>query len=154
MAGPLLIAATALTAVSSIQQGRAASSAAGASAAINEQNARIAKRKAEADEAKFRRGARFRAGLTRANVAASGIGIEGSPLDIIEDQAVSSELDALNIRFQGLIDESRFLSEASLDRFRAKQATIGGFVGAGTALLTGAAVGFDKGIFSLGGSSA
>lgn len=121
--------------VGQIQQSRAAESSARYNAALAEQNRRIALQQAKADERTQRRSALRRAGSARAAAGASGLTLEGSALDILEDNAVEEELSALNIRYQGQLRARGFGTEASLERSRAANASSG----VGTALLTGAA---------------
>lgn len=137
----LLAGGTALGAVSAIQQGNAANSAAKYNAAIAERNAVTARQQAAAEEDKQRRLAYMRLGNARAAYGASGVNLEGSPLDVLEQSAAEEELDALTIRYQGDLTSRNYLEQAALDRAQGKNAKMAGYMGAGSAILLGAAQG-------------
>lgn len=98
-------------------------------------NARLAEQKAQLDADRRRRQARLNLGATRAAVGANGITMEGSPLDILADNAAEEELDALIIEFNGSLEAA-----GQRDQARAASAQ-------GTAALVGS-------VFSAGASAA
>lgn len=62
-------------------------------------------------------------GTVRARAAASGLSIsDGSPLELLADNASAIELDRLAARYEGDVTAKRFESEALLSRYRAGQA--------------------------------
>lgn len=133
----LAIAGTAFQAVGAIRQASAESNAAKFNAQVAENNARIARQNAVENAARQRRENQRRLGAIRAGFGASGISLEGTPLDVLEDSAAEAELDALTIEHQGALEAAGFSSSAALSRTRARSAKQAGFVKAGTALLTG-----------------
>jgi hypothetical protein len=132
------LASTAVSAASSIAQGNAAKSAANYNAAVARQNADIARANAAADAAKQERQGRLLAGRQRAAIGASGITAEGSPLEVMADSALESELDALTTRYRGELQARSYGQDATLQGMRGDAAQQAGYIGAGTSLLLGA----------------
>lgn len=128
----------AIGALGAIQEARASSASSEFNAKIADNNALIAEQNAAADENKQRRSAGRQAATSRAAIGAAGVTLEGSPLDVLEDQALEAELDALNIRYGGRLQASNFRSQAQLDRSAARSARTQGFLSAGSTLLQGA----------------
>jgi|GEM_PF-2843663 len=124
MAETIAIASAVVGAVSSISGGMAANKQA-------KYNATIARQQAQADADKFARESRFRQGRARANIAGAGIELEGSPLDILESNALYQEVDRQSI-LQGGEAKARAMT------YEGKAAQTAGFIGAGTSLLSGA----------------
>ena len=90
---------------------------------------------AEADATQFAKAARARRGQQRANIAASGIGFEGSPLDIISQQAAEDEISRMNILRGGAISKAASLAEAGQFGREAGQELIGGGFGVASSIL-------------------
>lgn len=123
----LIAAAGGLQAATQLYQGNAA-------AAMGEYNATVARQEARYAEATSRDRARRILGAGRAAVGASGVQLEGSPLDVLAQSAAEAEMDALAIRRSGQ-------AQAAAYRYQGRQAQLAGYFGAaGTALLTGASV--------------
>lgn len=135
----MTVAAAAMSAASSIQQGKQASAAAKFNADMQNRNAGIARQQAAAEEEKQRRLGYMRQGAARAAYGASGVSIEGSPLDILEQSAAQEELDALNIRYRGAIGAQSAEGQAALSSMRGDAAMQAGYTGAGSAILLGGA---------------
>lgn len=133
------LAAAAIGAVGSIQQGQAGKTAANYNAQLAQNNATYAGQQS-AEEARRQRimGAKA-VGAARAGYGASGVSIEGSPLDVLEESARSAELDALSIEHGGQVRSIGFRNEATLDRFRGSAASRAGYMGAAATLLKGGA---------------
>jgi len=127
---PLItIAVTAVSAglavMSSVQQKKAADNAADQAKQAARENAR--RQSVEA---------RKRIGLMRANYGASGVSIEGSPLDVLEESAANAELDRLTILHGGSVEAGRY-------RAAGKAAFAQGISGAANDLLGGAISAYD-----------
>ncbi|TQV80770.1 hypothetical protein [Denitrobaculum tricleocarpae] len=129
----------AVGALGAIQEARASSAASEFNAKIADNNAIIAEQNAAADETRQRRAAGRQAAASRAAIGAAGVTLEGSPMEVLEDQALEAELDALNIRYGGRLQASNYRSQAQLDRSAARSARTQGFLSAGSTLLRGAA---------------
>lgn len=141
MADPITLAiagSAVLNAVGTFQQGRARADASEFNAQIAEQNAALARQQGAENADRTRREGRRRAGAIRAAFGASGVSLEGSPIDVLTDQAVENELDALTAENQGLLQSTAFQNTASLDRANARNSRTGAIIGAGASLLSGA----------------
>lgn len=101
---------------------RAEEEAARYNAAVARQNAILATQQAAEEERVSRVQGRKAVGQVRANYGASGVTLEGSPQDVIEESAANAELDALTIRHRGVLRAMGFSREADLADFRAKNA--------------------------------
>ena len=132
------LASAAVSAAGSIAQGNAAKSAANYNAAVARQNADIARANATADADRQREQAGRLAGRQRAATGASGITPEGSPLDVMADSALSAELDALTTQYRGELQARSYGQDATLQGMRGSAAQEAGYIGAGSALLSGA----------------
>lgn len=133
-------------ALSSLQKSSQAAAVADYNARVAENNAISERAFAEADAARAREaGARQRAKL-RAAAGASGVDTgTGSILDVLSDDAVEAELDALNIKAQG---ESRAVAhEAQATRYKmeAKNTRSSAFLSAIGAGLSGYSAGSSIG---------
>jgi len=61
----------------------------------------------------------------------------GSVLDILASNAEASEMDILNTKYNGLLQQNAYLNNASLERARGANAKRASRIGMGTALLNG-----------------
>jgi hypothetical protein len=74
----------------------------------------------------------------RVAYASSGIDLsEGTPLEVLGQQAGEMEMDALTIRYNGEIKAKQSESQAAIYRMQGAQAQRAGFANAGSSLLTG-----------------
>jgi hypothetical protein len=129
------VASAAMSAAGAIQAGQAQKKMAQYNARVAEDTARY---QAERQQDKVSR----LMGAARVAVNKSGIAMSGSPLDVLADSAMQSELDRQAILRQGS-------AQAAMDRYQGSQAARAGYFGAGTALLQG--VGKAAGAFGGGG---
>lgn len=135
----LLAASAAISAVGSIRQAQATAAAANYNAQVADRNATVARQQAAADEVRQRSVNSRRLGSIRAAYGASGVTMEGTPLEVLEDSAAQAELDALTIRYKGELAAIGANDEATLQRSRAKNARAEGNISAaGTLLRAGA----------------
>jgi len=125
---PLLMASMAMSAMGSIAAGNAARKAGNFNAAVGEANARSARASAAENTERQRRiGARRQGGLRNAQVS----------LDVLEDQAMEEELEALTITHGGELQALGLERGAALDRFEGKVAQKAGYMSAAGSLLRG-----------------
>lgn len=113
-----------------IAQGRALEQQAGAQAAASRFNAQQSRQQGAAEAARIRRAGRRELSRQRTLVGASGVRLEGSPLDVIAANAAEIEREATEAEIAGR-------NTAALDEANARNAKRAGRVGAGTALLSG-----------------
>lgn len=135
----LQIAGTVMSVVGALQQGQAQSDAMNFNAQMAGQNATVARQQAAADEARQRRENLLRAGNLRAGYGASGVTLDGSPLDVLEMAATTGELDAQNIRYKGSLRAIGYENSAALDTAGASNALTSSYYKAGAELLSGGA---------------
>jgi hypothetical protein len=140
----LAVGGAAFTALGAISSGNAAKAAGDYNAALYERNAQIAEQNAKVQEDRQRRLSAMRAGANRAAVGASGISLEGSPLDILESNAAQEELDALMIRWNGQNEATGLRASGALQRAQGANAQRQGYMTAGSAILLGAARAYDS----------
>lgn len=126
-------------AVNAIRQGQAAGAAAEYNAAVNRQNAEIAMRNARSEAAQQDRENYLRLGAIRAAQGRSGGTMEGSALDVLADTAAQGELERQNIMYRGALAARGFTNTAALDEFSGDNARTGGYLRAGSELLSGVA---------------
>lgn len=139
-------------AVGSIVQASAAASAAEANADIERYNMQVAERnriatlqQAEREaEDRARANARTLASL-RAAYGSAGLSLEGTTVDVLEDQALEGAYDEAKIIYAGRVRAAGYIDEANQAAFRAslhekeaKAARTSGFIGAAGRLLGGA----------------
>jgi hypothetical protein len=139
VATALLIGAAAFSAISAVQQGRAASKQAKFQAQVTDQQAARERQVAAGNEADFRRQQSRLQAQRRAALGASGVkATTGSPLLASGDFAAEVELAALRIREGGDIRATRLEQEAALTRRAGSNAQRAGLFRAGSSLLSGA----------------
>lgn len=141
------------------QQANAAEAQAKAEQQAAEYNATILRNNAQSEnDATTQREnqARFKsdllAGRDQAMAAESGAGMDGSNLDLMRQNAVQAELDALNIRHAGQAQSSNLLAQANLQDYQGKvagmrgqQARQSGKLGVMSALISGMGRTFQSG---------
>lgn len=148
-------AMTALSAYGAIMGGKAEAAQAQAQAnaytqqaQLDEANAKVRLQQADAQEEAVRRETRRRLGQLRGEIIQSGTGLGGSNAAIYQQSARDAELDALNVRYGGLMEARGLMNQASANRYNAaaakaqgKAAKRAGYMRAGTSILTGMAGG-------------
>jgi|SRR3954469_528725 len=97
----------------------------------NEEQAQLTLSQSAEDERRARIQSQQALGDMRANYSASGVTLEGSPLDALRFSAENAELDALTIRHQGDVKAWAYRNNATLDKFEsaASSALLPGRIG-------------------------
>lgn len=134
---PLLIAGTGLQAFGSLYSGEAAANAAEFNAQRAERDAMLTRRRGVLEQAMLRSTASQILGAMRANIGASGVRMEGSPLDVLEHSAATAKLDQVIAQYNNELQAMGLQEQASLDRMQAKSARVAGAFGAASSLLLG-----------------
>lgn len=80
-------------------------------------NAQNALAESAEDERRFRIQTKQALGDIRAGYGASGVTLEGSPMEILRQSASNAELDALTIRHKGAIKAWAYENQVKLDQF-------------------------------------
>lgn len=153
-AAPLIsMASSAISAIGAMNQADSQAASYRAKAQQDEYNATVARNNAKvaADQANAKEEAQRRhfavlQGAARAGIAQSGTGFDGSNLDLLKQNEINNELDALTIRYEGQNQVRGLESQASQDmysagvnRMNASNAQTAGMWNAGSSLLSGAA---------------
>lgn len=89
-------------------------------------------------ERQHRRMARIAIGRNKAQIGGSGLALTGQRQDILRQDAMQAELDALQIRENTNREVAASKQQEAVDRFQAKQTLRQGGVNARTTLITGA----------------
>jgi hypothetical protein len=125
----------AMSAVSAISGAQQQKQAAKYNQKIANQQAVAAQQEAAANADKQRRAASKTIGSMQASYAASGVTLEGSPLEVLEQSARNAKLDELNILWSGDTRAQGYRATANLEGARASNAMTSGYLsGAGNAL--------------------
>jgi len=132
----LAIAGTALGIGSQIYGGYQAKKASKQQARILEEEAKRQQLAAEFEAQQQERNFERLLGQQRLNFAASGVKLEGSALDILEETVRDKEQTIKNILEAGATRSARLRSEASLTKKRGRQVFISSLIGAGGQALT------------------
>jgi len=133
----MMVISAGMQAMSAIQEGQAASANAKYESQVAMRNSEISQQQtAQALETQDRE-RRMRRGTAMANAGASGVGIESFG-DILSSSAVQEQMDLLNIKNEGLLQQQNFESEAAFAKAKGKMAKNQSYMKAGTAILGGA----------------
>ena len=116
------MAGDAISAIGSINQGKADSMAGEYNAQSAEQNAAYSIQQARENERRQRIVSKKFLGDIRASYGASGITADASALDILEESAANAELDALTIRHEGEAKATGYRNEARYARVAGENA--------------------------------
>lgn len=135
----LILAATATTfqVMGTMQAARANANAANYNAAVSSNNAVAARDQADADARRQRILGDKALGGIRAATGASGVTMEGSPLDVLGESAANAELDVLSIKYKGELRARGNESDATLDTARASNVRTTGYLASAGVLLEG-----------------
>ena len=118
MSDPITLAAAALSAVGTIQQGRAGRAQGEYAARTAELQGEAARREAARDAAERRREASARAAALRARFGGAGLRVEGTPVDVLGQIAAEGEHAALLAEHEGGLDAARSRNRADAARAR------------------------------------
>lgn len=133
------MAGVAMTAVGSIQQGRAAKKQGEYNAQVSENNAVRARNRGTEKENQYRAKTALLKKQQEAHFGASGVDLNsGSPADILAETDKFGEIDALNIRQNTTDEVDGYLSDADFSRLQGSNAQSAGNIGAFSSLLDGA----------------
>lgn len=103
----------------------------------------------EATNTELRKG-QMAIGRSTAAAVESGGGVQGSTGSVLHQNAANAELDALNVRYAGLLRKNSYDEQAGLDTAQGKDAMAGSFLsGAGSLLRQ--SYGASPGTYSPGG---
>jgi hypothetical protein len=136
-AAVLMVGGSLVSAYGQMQQGYAAKSAAEFNANIAKKNAELVRKQAAEEERKLRYQAKKHFGDMRASMGASGIQLDGSALDVLQESVSLAQQDALAVRHQGELKAWGFEQEARLQKYQGEAAVQGAQFGAAASILSG-----------------
>lgn len=140
-------------AVGTIANGVAQSDAANYSAGVARNNAVAAQQQAQQAAEMQKKKSQQMLGATRAAYGASGLTMEGSPLDILASSASDAELDRQNILYQGHVRAAGYENDATMSKMAGDNAMTQSYFSAAGTLLSGGAKVYGRSPGSgLGGS--
>lgn len=143
----------AMSAVSAISGAQQQKQAAKYNQKIANQQAVAAQKEAAANADKQRRAASETIGSMQASYAASGVTLEGSPLEVLEQSARNAKLDELNIRWSGDTRAQGYRATANLEGARASNAMTSGYLSAAGSLFSASSKFAGSGSATSAGSS-
>lgn len=131
----MAIAPLLMTAVGAGVQGMQAKNAGDYNAKVLATEGAVSGMQANQAELTQRRQGNEAIGRSTAAAVESGGGLQGSTGAILHQSATNAELDALNVRYAGLLRKTSYDTQSSLDKQQGKDAMAGAFLsGAGSLL--------------------
>lgn len=130
-------ASVALAAASAIKMGQYQAAAANQAKDMAERNAAAAGVQTAQEIGRMRRLAVLRKGGLRAGFAASGVTMEGTPLDLLEQSAEQAQADVTTLKYLGAQRAKGANVDASLEAARAQNSMNSGYLKAAGTLLSG-----------------
>lgn len=154
----MMAASAAISAIGAIQQGNAAAAQNESQANMARYNAQVSQNQAEqarqvstAEQLAQQRKARANIGQLNASIAQSGTGFGGTNADILGQTQTLSELDQLNLAYEGQLKAQGFVTQAGIDEFQARvyqnnarNARTAGVFGVAKSLIAGASSIYGK----------
>lgn len=133
----IMIAGAAISAYGAVQQAQAQKTAAQYNAGLSERNALVARQQADAAVLTQRRQAAQMHGTMVAGYGASGVELEGSPLDVMAYSVSLAKLDEANIRYRAELQAMGHQESATLDRMAGQTAEQQGYLNSASHFMTG-----------------
>jgi hypothetical protein len=140
----MAVAGGMLNAAGAVNKGQAEQLSQYYQANIAEQNAVLTRQQSAEDERRARVMGRKMLGDARTAYASSGVQMEGSALDVLQESAANAELDALTIRYKGEVAARGYENEANFRRSAGNKAMDAGYLSAAGSLMAGAAGAYGK----------
>ncbi len=124
-------------AIGSVAQGAAANSAAKANAKAMQQQAMLEREQGAYQVARQRDQLNRLTGRQVNNLAANGMAMDGSAVDVIQDSRREGELDIAATMFGANIKSNNLETQAKIVRQQGKDAMVGGIIGGFNSLISG-----------------
>lgn len=125
------VAGTGMTVAGKIYEGQTANALAEAQATALEQQQEAERRAAGFEIAQRERGFQRAQGAAIAQVGASGVGLAGSPSEVLVDNAGEHQLDLEAIRYGSRLKQNQLGTQADIERYKGKSSRFASFIGAG-----------------------
>lgn len=127
-----------------INQANAQAAASRMNAQIGFKNAALTRQQAAQEEARLRTQGKKDLGSIRVGYGSSGVSMEGSAMDVLQESAANVELDALTLRHRGESQAKMYEMGAQMDLNTASSARTSGLLSAAGTLLGGGAKLYDR----------
>lgn len=135
--GTLTLVATAITAATAVAGGVAAYQQGRFQSDLARRNAKLAAERGALEARELKNDRQRRMALARAQYAAAGVAFEGTPINVLAEEAGIAERDAQAIRFGASVQSAEQLARGRAARTQGTLSLLGGFSDAGSSLLTG-----------------
>ena len=132
----MMAAGTVVSAYSAYQQGKMQKQLNEYNAQIAENNAILASQKYEIDKKDQLRRYRRLVGDQRVSFAKSGVMMEGSAIDIMEESALSNAWELAKMKYNADVEKAGYQASATKSRFVGESAYYAGKMNAASTLLT------------------
>lgn len=135
IAAAAMAASGVISAIGAIRSGQATAASAKFNQNIADQNAEIARQQGVVDEMNMRRKQVQALGAIKAATGASGVTMEGSPLDILESSTYQAEMDAQRVKYTSQLRSIGYINESNLYGMERSTARTNAALGAASSLL-------------------
>lgn len=125
--------------ISSYMQGQSTAAQLSFNARQTQIDGQIALQNAQDQAKQLRTQGRMLTGQQRTKYAISGVRMEGTPLDVMANSIANIEMDAINMKQQGIFAQQQAEIQSKFMRKQAKQAKQAGTIGLFSGLLSGGA---------------
>lgn len=126
-----------IQAIGAIESGKAAGRAADFNRSITLENAKIFEQQTQADVISLRKQQYKQMGAIRAAVGASGVTMDGSVLDVLEDSVMEATLDIQRLEYSGQIKQRELRNDARFFQMQGDAAKTSSYYSAASDLLMG-----------------
>ncbi|MER9655684.1 hypothetical protein NKJ26_19535 [Mesorhizobium sp. M0152] len=137
------LAGTALSAGGALVEGQQQKQMAGYQARAYEQQAQADAQSAAFEQSRERHKQDLLLSQARAQAGALGLGVAGSPVEVLAANARQGQLDLKAIQYGSALRQNALDSQAAISRFSGKQAVAGSIFKAGSSLVSGLSGHYD-----------
>jgi hypothetical protein len=134
----IMLMGSAISAMGAIGQANAQQAAHEYNATLRERDAVVSTNQANVEAERVRRASLQAEGSLLAGAGASGVTLEGSPLDVLAMSASNAKLDEETVLYNGRLKAMGYTSDATLERQAGKVAKQQGYINAASYLVGGA----------------
>lgn len=138
----LQLGGTVLSAAGSVMQGNTAAEMGKLQNMAYQQQAKSVETASAFEQLQARRKQELAAANARAQVGASGVALEGSPTEVLIENAGQGELDIQAIQFGSKVKSNQLLTQGALAEYSGGKAQQAGYIAGAATLLSGTAQAF------------
>ena len=134
----IMAAAAVVSAVGAIKSGQDQSAAMEYNARLEQEKAQAAQQQASAQAAIVDQANRRKLGQTAAAYGAAGVEMQGTPLEVMSDQATTGEMNRQLTLYAGTINSNMAMGQSALDSAQASMVQSSSYLSGASSLLGGA----------------